>query len=250
MKLKIDDEFRKLIPPLKPEERAQLEENLIKEGCRDPLVIWNETILDGHNRYEICTRRDILYSIEAVDLPDREAAMDWIDRNQVGRRNLSEDNFRLILGRIYNRTKKAQGGTGANQYKQSVPNEHIAATKERTAVTLAKEYGVSESTVRRAGKLAEAVEQVEKEMPELAEKGRDAVIEKAKEKTSRQNEKPKPKEVQPEPKQEVKAEPKTSWALEYAEMAISQLERINENDPKRVEALNRVTSWINNQLNR
>ncbi len=54
------------------------------------------------------------------------------------------------MGRIYNRTKKAQGGTGANQYKQSVPNEHIAKP-ERTAVTIAKQYGVSERTVRRAG---------------------------------------------------------------------------------------------------
>jgi len=39
----IDNEFRGLIPPLTTEERAQLEENLLAEGCRDPLVVWAGT---------------------------------------------------------------------------------------------------------------------------------------------------------------------------------------------------------------
>jgi hypothetical protein len=38
--LRIDAEFQKLIPPLADEERKQLEENILKDGCRDPLVVW------------------------------------------------------------------------------------------------------------------------------------------------------------------------------------------------------------------
>lgn len=76
-----------------------------------------------------------------------------MDQNQLGRRNLSPDAFKLHLGNRYNRTKKQQGGTGANQHEQSAQVDHSAKTSEK----LAKEHGVSEATVRRAGKFAEEV---------------------------------------------------------------------------------------------
>ena len=74
--------------------------------------------------------------------------MDWIDKNQIARRNLSPDDFRLAVGRLYNRTKKAHGGERVS----SGQNVHMP----RTAETIARESGVDERTVRRAGKLAEA----------------------------------------------------------------------------------------------
>ena len=45
------------IPPLLNEERALLRQNLLSEGCRDALVVWkgHDVLLDGHNRYDICT---------------------------------------------------------------------------------------------------------------------------------------------------------------------------------------------------
>ena len=63
MHLKIDPEFQSLIPPLSPDEFRQLEENILKDGCRDPLVYWNNTIIDGHNRFKICTQ----YGIKCID---------------------------------------------------------------------------------------------------------------------------------------------------------------------------------------
>jgi hypothetical protein len=54
----VDPQFRALIPPLSPEEREQLTENLRTEGCRDALVVGHiegrQILLDGHNRYDIC----------------------------------------------------------------------------------------------------------------------------------------------------------------------------------------------------
>jgi hypothetical protein len=85
---------------------------------------------------------------------DREAVMDWMDANQLGRRNISPDAFRLLLGRRYNRMKKVQGGTGANQHKQKAQFEPFASTADKLAV----EHSVSRETVKRAGKFAEEVE--------------------------------------------------------------------------------------------
>lgn len=155
----VDAEFAALIPPLSAEERQQLEENIADHGgARDPLVVWAHkgklTLLDGHNRYEICTRLGLPFDIHEMRLASRDEAADWMDRNQLGRRNLHPDAFTLLLGRRYNRAKKSQGGTGANQHEQSGKSCHSAKTAER----LAKEHGVTEKTVRNAGKFAESVE--------------------------------------------------------------------------------------------
>ena len=159
--IQIDSEFQALIPPLSAEERAQLEANIVADGCRDPLVVWGDTLIDGHNRYEICTRLGLPFEVVSREFDGREAVMDWMDANQLGRRNITPDQFTLLLGRRYNRAKKAQGGTGANQHEQSGKTYHSA----KTAQVLADEYGVSEKTVRNAGQYAEAVAIVEKAVP-------------------------------------------------------------------------------------
>jgi hypothetical protein len=93
----IDPEFQALISPLAAEEREQLEANLVAEGCRDPLVLWRGFLVDGHNRYEICTRRGIAYRTVEVALPSREHVLLWIEENQLGRRNLTDDQ-RSVIG--------------------------------------------------------------------------------------------------------------------------------------------------------
>lgn len=165
MKLRIDPAFQAAITPLTNDERAQLEANVLEHGCRDALVLWHETgaLLDGHHRYAICEAHGLPFQTVEVSLPDRESALDWIDANQLGRRNLTPDQFTLLLGRRYNRSKRNQGGTGANQYVQSGQNVHSAKTAER----LGEQHGVDERTVRRAGAFAEAVEVLAPLVPEL-----------------------------------------------------------------------------------
>lgn len=61
MNLNINQELKELIPKLQQEEYQLLEKSIIEEGCRDSIIIWNNTIIDGHNRYEICTKNNIPY---------------------------------------------------------------------------------------------------------------------------------------------------------------------------------------------
>lgn len=98
--IQIDAAFKAQIPPPSAEEREQLEVNIVASGCRDPLTLWNGILLDGHNRYEICTRLGLPFAVISIDLPNREAAGDWIDANQLGRRNLTPDAFKLLLGSV------------------------------------------------------------------------------------------------------------------------------------------------------
>lgn len=138
----IDDEFRARIFAMSNEERVQLEANLLTEGCRDSLVVWEEgrLLIDGHNRYAICTAHDIAYSVESVSLPSREAALDWIDRNQLARRNLSPADYKIISGRMYNRRKQQQGGDRKSKAQVELLN---------AADAIAEELGTSRETIKR-----------------------------------------------------------------------------------------------------
>lgn len=150
----IDPDFRKYIPALSVEELAQLEANLVEDGCRDPLTLWGRVIIDGHNRFDICTRLGIPFQTVQKQFPTREAALDWMDCHQLGRRNLTPDARKLLLGRRYNRLK-ADPAANLVQNAPSGQNDHSG---EKTADTLAKEHGVSEATVRRAAKFAQEIE--------------------------------------------------------------------------------------------
>jgi hypothetical protein len=88
--LKIDEEFHGLISPLTTEEFSQLKENILKDGCRDALIVWNGTIVDGHNRYKICTENNIPFRTDEKEFSDRLEVKKWMLENQLGRRNLND----------------------------------------------------------------------------------------------------------------------------------------------------------------
>lgn len=162
--LVIDPEFSTLIPPMGAEELAQLEANIRQEGCRDPLVVWDEPniLLDGHHRYDICTRHRLAFTVRPMSFDSREAAADWMDANQLGRRNLAPDALSLLRGRRYNRGKKLVGVRGPEKLAQGEPTS--------TAATLAQQHGVSPATIKRDGAFASAVESLKPIIPDIEQR--------------------------------------------------------------------------------
>jgi 16S rRNA G966 N2-methylase RsmD len=148
--------FKNMIPPLTEEELAALEENLLSDGCIDPLIVWAEhhILLDGHNRKAICDRHGIDYKVHAISLPDREAAADWIDAHQLGRRNLTPAQMSLLRGRRYNRMKMKCGGNRRHGFVGA--DNHQPKTADR----LAGEYGVSHATISRDAQYADAIDRL------------------------------------------------------------------------------------------
>lgn len=65
-RLNLDEEFKKIAPPISRSEYAELEKSIMSEGCRDPIIIWNGVIVDGHHRYVICRHHDIQFNIKTM----------------------------------------------------------------------------------------------------------------------------------------------------------------------------------------
>ena len=101
--LKIDPEFQSKIPPLQFEEEQQLEQNIIAEGrLLNPIITWNGYILDGHTRYRILKKHGFIkFEVEEIQLANKYEALVWICKNQLGRRNLSPERKKFLLGKEY-----------------------------------------------------------------------------------------------------------------------------------------------------
>ena len=177
-KLKIDAGFKHLIPPLSAEELQHLEQNIIRDGCREPLCVWNDTILDGHNRYEICTRRQIPFMIQRIYIKNREEAIAWICANQLGRRNITEETRKYLIGKRYEMEKilGAHNAAGTNQHtKKEVGCKMLTEppfdeTACRTRKRLGEEYRICDGTVYKYGIYAHALDSLSKIAPELVSK--------------------------------------------------------------------------------
>lgn len=173
--LQIDESFKQLIPPLTLTERKLLEENILKDGCREPLCIWKNIIVDGHNRYEICTRLKISFNIQQVDFSGRDEVIVWICANQLGRRNISDETRRYLIGKRYEMEKKLgrMNPLGNNQYPDndidtlSEDNSIIKKSMLKTAEKLGDEYHVSPKTVRKYAAYARSIDTLSNKEPEF-----------------------------------------------------------------------------------
>ena len=173
--LRIDPEFKAQIPPLTQEERKQLEENILAEGeLLAPILVWNGTIVDGHNRYEILqSHPEIPCSVRNLELETRDEVLAWICKHQLGRRNLTPEQKKFLMGKQYEAEKQADGFHG-NQHTRPVPsagaqNEH-QQTAEKTCERIARENHISASAVRRAALFAAGVDLAEELCPGIRQR--------------------------------------------------------------------------------
>ena len=165
--LKIDPEFQSQIPPLTDDEFKQLEENILKEGkLLSPLIVWGNTLVDGHNRYAIRpgASRDLFLHHAAPALQSREEALAWICKNQLGRRNLTPEQKKFLIGKQYSVEHRKPGGNGNNQHTAAAKNQPPAeelcqfdtipptATEASVRKQIAERNNVSESYVARSEK--------------------------------------------------------------------------------------------------
>jgi hypothetical protein len=154
--LKIDQEFKNLIPPLTYDDRTGLETNIKANGCETPITVWDGTIIDGHNRYEICIANGIPFETKEISFADRDDAKIWMIKHELewkGRRLLPAirlsltDKMRNIISEKARINKIISGGDRkSEQYKEqsdvSTLIEPISTQKE-----IAKLAQVSTGTV-------------------------------------------------------------------------------------------------------
>lgn len=168
--LRIDSEFESKIPPLTEEEYQLLEENILQDGVvLNPLIVWNGCIVDGHNRFRIIQAHpEIKYTVFEKEFPDRYAAIAWICCNQLGRRNLTPQQKKYLIGQRYEAEKLT---TNFNGNRFTLADESRCSQNgntyktERTCERIARENNISKNTVLRAESFAKGVDAADQVEP-------------------------------------------------------------------------------------
>jgi N6-adenosine-specific RNA methylase IME4 len=152
--MKINQEFKNLIPPLSEDEYNQLEKNCIAEGIRDSLVTWQGTLIDGHNRYEIATKHNLPYTTIEKEFDNENEVIEWIIYNQFGRRNLSNYQrsvLALRLEPIFQEKAKENQKGGKGGILLSLNSEKATAIDKYKE--MAKVAGVGHDTIAKVKKI-------------------------------------------------------------------------------------------------
>ena len=170
--LKIDPEFQGKIPPLTFEELNQLESNILRDGrIINPIIVWQGLIVDGHNRYTIAKKHpEIPFTVHEKAFANRYEAIIWICKNQLGRRNLTPEQKKYLIGKQYDAEKAIHGGDRKSSSAKSSSQNGNLIENPKTCKRIAVENGVSKNTVIRAEEFAKGVDAAEEAVPGTRQK--------------------------------------------------------------------------------
>ena len=157
MNITIRESFKNCIPSPSEAEIAQLEQNILAEGCLDPLTVWEDgdeiVLIDGHNRHEICTKHGIHFDTRDAYFDSESDARLWIIKHQLGRRNFTDYQRTVValqLKSFFAEDAKANQSAmgGPLRQKSDEVGNHV-----RTDDLVANVAGVSRDTVRKVEKI-------------------------------------------------------------------------------------------------
>lgn len=177
-------ELKAKLRPLSADERAILKHQLIERGRvsdKVKVAVPSRFLLDGHHRLEL--RAEAIAEGHVIEAPGIEeielsegmdAAKAWMDREQCGRRNLTEQQVAYIRGALLNKVKdeaepKPRAETGTFTKKPKNPEKSprrqsvaVADTVKAAANEIGTKHGgVSGRTVERNADYARAVDKIE-----------------------------------------------------------------------------------------
>lgn len=163
MKYRIDHELNEVLPKLSDEDYKALEQSLLREGYKGaPIMVWGDIIVDGHNRYKICNKHNIPYEVKSIKFKNKEEAIIWMVRQQLGRRTLTPLQRIQIVNKYRpfykEKAKKNKSLNGGNK-KAELENSTTPIPKEEKVdvrAELAKDANVSTNTYSKGMKILES----------------------------------------------------------------------------------------------
>jgi len=175
MTITINESLRAYIDPLTEDEYAALERSLLAEGCRDALVLWNDLLVDGHNRYSICEKHGIPFNtVQNKTFQSMDDVHLWMIDNHLGRRSVSD----FQRGVLALRKKEILSARSAEEQEQQAPAKPAEA--DTGTQTVAKPPLTRESLARAARVSSATLGQIEKirktAAPELVDAVKAGVI--------------------------------------------------------------------------
>ena len=159
LNITVSEELRAYIDPLTPHEHAALERSLLAEGCRDALVLWGDVLVDGHNRYGICSQHGIAFStVQNTQFKSMDDVHLWMIDQHLGRRSLSD----FQRGVLALRRKDILSASVPVAAEASTPESAAAASSPSVANNHVEAMTTSDATAKAARLSSSALSHIKK----------------------------------------------------------------------------------------
>ncbi len=166
--LKIDSEFRRLVFPYSQEEYSALEQQILRCGCGQPVVVWYGYIIQGFEQYDICMAHNITFEIKNISFRVREEVISISCRKELSTRCLPENQYRYLIGKRYNAETiiGAHNAAGTDQFKERTRRDLSKGKKlyegsaGLTKKRFAGEYHLDPCSITRYSIYAQAIDYI------------------------------------------------------------------------------------------
>ncbi len=164
--LKNDKEFSALVYPSDKSDFDALEENIFDNGCKEPITVWNDIIIDGRKRYEICQKWELPFRVNRLNFNNRYEAIGWICKNQLQRNDLPDEARKYIIGKYYEASKDAY--LASHDFSNSTGRPR--GYQYKIAEEIGREFNLVSGTIYKYGIYTRAIDNISEKNRNLAEK--------------------------------------------------------------------------------
>ena len=167
--LKIDADIQRLKQPLSKEAMMNLRQQLLSFGCQESLLIWDGTIIDGTNRYDICKSNNIAFRTETAPVTSKDEAIVFVCKQQLLREDLVYEMRKYLIGRLYRAevnaktTKTFDSNRIRRQYALGKTSR-----KQDILLEVSSYLNISGGTVLKYGIFSKCVDNIRKNDPAIA----------------------------------------------------------------------------------
>ena len=167
--LKIDADIQRLKQPLSKEAMMNLRQQLLSFGCQESLLIWDGTIIDGTNRYDICKSNNIAFRTETAPVTSKDEAIVFVCKQQLLREDLVYEMRKYLIGRLYRAevnaktTKTFDSNRIRRQYALGKTSR-----KQDILLEVSSYLNISGGTVLKYGIFSKCVDNIRKNDPVIA----------------------------------------------------------------------------------
>jgi N6-adenosine-specific RNA methylase IME4 len=151
--LTIDFELKNLLPPLTEIEYKNLETDCVENGIKEPIIVWKNIIIDGHNRYSIAQKHKLTFTTKIMDFKSRKEVKNWIIKNQLSRRNLTNEARSYFIGVLYRSLKQ-------NKINNLKSNINVKNLPVDTAQMIGDTFSLSSRTIRNNLDIANIIDRI------------------------------------------------------------------------------------------
>ena len=169
--LNVDEDIQRLKQPLSRFDLMTLRQKLLRFGCTEPILVWDNIIIDGKNRYDICKSNNIAFRVSEALISSKEEAIVVVCKKQLLREDITYEMRKYLIGKLYltEVSLKASKSFNTNKIHEQYVSGMVSR-KQDIVEDVAAYLGVCVATIQKYTVFTKCVDSIRKKDPDLSQR--------------------------------------------------------------------------------